>query len=193
MLVLFGLYKITAKQTVAPVRFFQETVTIWRLQMQQTCFLWRVHMRYMRLFYFACTDGRCIMVQMEHACFIWRVQMEDICLFHLACTDGTCLFYLACTDWIIYVLVVFSVCRRKMLVLFGVYKITGTQVRFFQRNIYHLACTDGTGLFSLSCTHGIYVFVLFGVYTWKIRHGGRWMKRSDGWMEEEGAGEGGIE
>ena len=61
-------------------------------------FCGRVHMRYMCLFYLACTDGRCIMVQMEHACFIWRVQMEDICLFHLACTDGTCLFYLACTD-----------------------------------------------------------------------------------------------
>ena len=137
-------------------------------------------MGYMCLLYFTCTHRTYVLVsfgvyvQMKDACFIWRVQIEDICLFHLACTDGTCLFNLACTDWI-YVLVLFSMCRWKMLVLFGLYKITGKQtvapVRFFPRNSYHLASTDATDLFSLACTHEIYVLVLFGVYRWKMHHG----------------------
>ena len=41
--------------------FFKETFTIWRVQMEQACFLCRVHMGYMCLSCLACTHGRYVM------------------------------------------------------------------------------------------------------------------------------------
>ena len=97
MFVLFGVYRITGKQTVAPSIFFQETFTIWRLQMKQACFLWRVHVTYVLVLF---------------GVYRWKMP-------HGA--DGTCLFDLACADGR-YTLVSFSVYKRNMLVLFGVYR-----------------------------------------------------------------------